>query len=494
MNRNERGYILIMVLILMAVGTLAVIPTLNIVTSGFKSKQVQSQFLAAQYTSDAGAEFALWQLLYGGATSLLTGDGAQSSWTVSLNGVVAQVIIRETGATVDRTLQVPGARDNRVRPSKTVVCDKDGDGFDDECEDLPTNGGMKARYTVYLEQVSPDTSVGIVAVYDELPKGFALVPGSVTSPDGSLPGISTVTPVNIGSPSNQVWKWDLAASPVYFQRGEVKKFTFDATINKSKDRYCNGVFLKLQAPPNEKSGKTAHVLVGTTPPEACDSGGGEVVKYVDKSRTPPNTTTILTYVVNVNSVDQNTLHIDRLKDVLPQGSFQYCSPTYPPPTQGPSCDPPMYRIANTPFDPEPENFSDVTGFTVWNDPLQTYLTAKDRWELIWDGPGGAGWDIAAAGQAGDVFILRFQVQAAPVKSGTYYNEVFADVDCAAPQPLITEGVTTAQEYCASYSWPTGGVAVPSYDVRSVVGGITAQGSVSLDMATNTAQLISWQVN
>lgn len=75
--------------------------------------------------------------------------------------------------------------------------------------------GMVARYTVSLEQVSPDTTVGLTAIYDELPKGFALIPGSVVSQDGSLPEIESITPENIGSPPGEIWKWQFS-SPVTF--------------------------------------------------------------------------------------------------------------------------------------------------------------------------------------------------------------------------------------------------------------------------------------
>ena len=107
-------------------------------------------------------------------------------------------------------------------------------------------------------------------------------------------------------------------------------------------------------------------------------------------------------------------------------------------------------------------------------------------------PGGAGWGLAQAGLPGDTFIVRFQAEFTPTDSGSYYNELFVDVSCSAPSNLIAEGVTTQSEYCASYSWPTSGILVPSYDVRSITGGMTGQGNAIL-AAEDGAQLTSWHI-
>ena len=80
----------------------------------------------------------------------------------------------------------------------------------------------------------------------------------------------------------------------------------------------------------------------------------------------------------------------------------------------------------------------------------------------------------------------------PTESGSYYNEVFVDVSCSAPSSLISEGVTTQDEYCAAYSWPTSGVLVPSYDVRSISGGLTGQGN-AVFQTEDGAQLTSWHI-
>ncbi|MCH7656248.1 MAG: hypothetical protein IIC95_09760 [Chloroflexi bacterium] len=490
MRTGERGYMLVMVLIVLAVGSTSIIPVMNLVQTGLTSNRIQTTQLDVQYAGDGGAEFAIWQLLYGDATEQLTADGEEVLYTISLNGIETVVVIRLNGAS-SQLASLAGAEDNRTRPYATVECARDGDGvYDDDCLSLPANtSGMLARYTVYLEQISPDASVGVTAVYNELPAGFDWDPASdpVVSQDSSFPEIESVSPVNIGSSQNQVWRWDLS-SPVFFTQGQVRQFTFVAEIDKNEGRYCNRVFLEAQIPPHESSGPTAIVRVGSGS-EGCPNGGTLAVKHVDPLLAFPNETTVFTYIVSVANLEGNSLHIQQIKDVLPPG-FLYCNG----PAQGdPSkiCDPTLYKIADEGFDPGTGSFSSIAGYQTLTDPAQA-SGGDDRWGLVWDGPGGAGWGTAQAGQPGDTFIIRFQAEFTPTESGSYYNEVFVDVSCSAPSSLISEGVTTQDEYCAAYSWPTSGVLVPSYDVRSISGGLTGQGN-AVFQTEDGAQLTSWHI-
>jgi hypothetical protein len=414
-------------------------------------------------------------------------EGEETGYTVNLNGEEVQVVIRlraELGG-----LTVPGAEDDKVRVTKTVECDNPLDGtgdFDDDCAAIPRNLSPPAvaRYTIFLEQVSPNTSEGLTVLYDELDSGFSYISGSATSPDGS---IAVFEPTNVGSQQSPILMWDYLTTLgdlVYFQQQETKMLQFKAEISGSTGRYCNAVYLK---PNREKSGKTAPIVVGGSSAGGCGGAGVSLVKYVDRLVAPPNELTVLTYLVNVENVDTNTLHIDSIKDVLPQGGF-----TYVPGST-------LVKItSDTTFD-----FEDTTGFVPFSDvDLATEFLPSERWQLIWDGPGGAGWGISAAGGASDTIILRFSAAVTPISSGSYYNEAFIGVGsgCSAPQNLVREGVFTPgqedEEYCTAYSWPTGGVTVPTYDVRSGVGSTTAQGNVDVDWSggVGDVQLNSWHIN
>ena len=117
---------------------------------------------------------------------------------------------------------------------------------------------------------------------------------------------------------------------------------------------------------------------------------------------------------------------------------------------------------------------------------------NSRWGVRGGRTRGTGMGLAQAGLPGDTFIMRFQAEFTPADSGSYYNELFVDVSCSAPSTLIAEGVTTQQEYCAAYSWPTSGVLVPSYDLRSITSGLTSQGNAVFGEGDG-AQLTSWHI-
>ena len=228
-------------------------------------------------------------------------------YTVNLNGETSTVTIAWNPTT--GSLMVPAAEDDRVRPSVTVVCDKDSDGFDDDCMALPKNvSAMVARYTVFMEQISPETDEGVTIAHDELPDGFSYIPGSTFSADSSM---ITVEPTNIGSSQHPILKWDFVTGlggPVTFNHGQVKQLSFDVDIDKNEDRYCNAVYLN---PNQEGSGKVSIIQVGTpSETDGCQGGGVLTSKYVDTPVLIPNQLTTITYVANIENVDINTLHLD----------------------------------------------------------------------------------------------------------------------------------------------------------------------------------------
>ena len=490
MRAGERGYALILVLILLAVGSASLVPTFRLAYSAFNSQRVQRESLQQQYARDAGAEFGMWQLLYGGADALMSENGDEVIFNLELNGIDTDVVLKLQAVLGDSS--IIGAEDNKIRLTKIVECDQDGDGFDDDCLALPENvTGMLAKYTVFLDQVSPDTSEPVIAVYEQLPAKFDWDPASdpVVSLDGSFPEILPVTPTNIGSAQDQIWKWDFSASPLFFTQGQVRKFTFIADIDKNKGEYCNRALLKMQSPPHESSGPSARVWVQGGPEAGCPNGGIIVGKHAGRLVVVPGQTSIVTYIINVENVQNNSQQIDLIKDVLPQGGFLYCNgPSAGDPLQ--NCDPPMFKYSDTAFDPLTDSFTDTSGYTNMADPTETYLSADDRWELIWD----AGWGLQQAGKVQDNFVMRFQAEITPIASGGFYNEIFIDVDCSVPSVLVSEGVSTQADYCASYSWPSGGVVVPTYDVSAAAGGTTGQGNVTVGTDPSDAELQSWHVN
>ncbi len=318
MKTGEGGYALVLVLILLAMGALMITPTLRLAQSSLSATQVHTKILKNQYSRDGAAEYAIWDLVHGTAPARLDDAGQcpaeTCTYSITLNGIATDVTI--TMRTELAASGAQGGESNRIRPTKTVECAENGVDFIDNCSSLPVNfDGMVARYTISLEQVSPDTSVGLTHIYDELPSAFSVRLGTATSTDGSFPEIASAAESDIQGGQKDIVEWILA-SPVYFQQGEIKVFSFEADVDKSAGRYCNDVFLKMEQTPNEKSGKTAHVIVGTSPPDGCEGGGTFVEKFIDTVVIQPNINTVVTYIANVANLEQSTLQMDSLKDIL----------------------------------------------------------------------------------------------------------------------------------------------------------------------------------
>ncbi len=488
-RQNEKGLITPLILMLLTMGTFFLVPSIGMANTALTSKGIQSGQLSEQYARDAGTEFAVWNLIHGTAATTLNEQNPEVEYTVTLNGEAATVTLAwhaEQGS-----LLVPAAEDDKIRPSSTVVCDKDYDGFDDDCLALPKNLiGMVARYTIFLEQISPETSQGLTIAYDELPARFSYIPGGTFSADSS---VITVEPSNVGNGQHPILMWDFQTglgSPVTFNHGQVKQFSFDVDISKTENRYCNAIYLK---PNRENTGKGAAIHVGNpSETDGCQGGGVLTSKYVDTPVVIGNQLTTLTYVANIENFDTSTLHLDSIRDILPQGGFDYLANSA------------SYFLAAAPFDPLVDDFTSTAGHTVLPDTeLQWSTLGSGRVQLIWTEPHGGGfpnWSIAPAGQSGDTLVIRFQAQVTLTGSGTYFNEIFAGVGagCSAPQRLVSVGVFTQgsedEEYCSRYSWPTSGVVVPSFDIRSESGGITGNGNVVMLTDNGSARLNSWHLN
>ncbi len=61
--KRQRGQAIILVLMLLAVGSLMIIPSLRYTATGFYSQRVSENALTRQYGADSALEDALWQML-----------------------------------------------------------------------------------------------------------------------------------------------------------------------------------------------------------------------------------------------------------------------------------------------------------------------------------------------------------------------------------------------------------------------------------------------
>ena len=75
MKKKELGQAFLWVLIVLAVGTLVIVPALGLTATSLKSSQIVNRQTKGLYAADAAQEFILWKLLWGD----LAGELVQSS-------------------------------------------------------------------------------------------------------------------------------------------------------------------------------------------------------------------------------------------------------------------------------------------------------------------------------------------------------------------------------------------------------------------------------
>ena len=92
--RKQKGMALALTLMALAVGSLLIIPTLNFVYSGTINTRIAEEYTLEQYTAEAAAEFALWQLKYNvdDITDLLDMDNPSHEDSVVINGIEIPII------------------------------------------------------------------------------------------------------------------------------------------------------------------------------------------------------------------------------------------------------------------------------------------------------------------------------------------------------------------------------------------------------------------
>ncbi|HEY82272.1 MAG TPA: DNRLRE domain-containing protein [Dehalococcoidia bacterium] len=166
--RRESGQALILVLILLAVGALLLVPTLELTTTVLKSRQMYGQFIKEDYAMDAANEYGLWRVLWepGYAASLPIGQESDP-FTVTINGITVNTTI--TAQATEALSGVSLVKDHQIKPTKTVTPNTASPG-------VPTT----FTYTITMQRLEPDDAVfdPLEEVIDALPAGFVYVPDS----------------------------------------------------------------------------------------------------------------------------------------------------------------------------------------------------------------------------------------------------------------------------------------------------------------------------
>ena len=178
MRKKEGGQAFILVLIVLAMGTLLVVPSLRLTTTALKGGQIVTRQVEAMYAADAAQEYVQWKLAHDDYATEFVDEGDSDNFTIDMNDITVDVTV------VMRAVANKGAiilsTDDTIRPTISVVPNT----VANDVRELFT-------FTFRLDHYSNNTSQGLDAVYGILPKGFEdfdFVPGSCElSIDGLTP-------------------------------------------------------------------------------------------------------------------------------------------------------------------------------------------------------------------------------------------------------------------------------------------------------------------
>jgi len=83
-RRGESGQAFVMLLIILAIGTLLIVPTMNLTTTSLKSSEVVYDEVRALYAADGGQEYVLWKLRWDGYGSQFYENGQRAYFTTDV--------------------------------------------------------------------------------------------------------------------------------------------------------------------------------------------------------------------------------------------------------------------------------------------------------------------------------------------------------------------------------------------------------------------------
>ncbi|MCH8864550.1 MAG: hypothetical protein IIB13_04210, partial [Chloroflexi bacterium] len=275
-------------------------------------------------------------------------------------------------------------------------------------------------------------------------------------PGGTEP-VLVVEYVFLGGPDFQTIEW-IFEPDLDFDYGQERTLSFQARASlPDNTRYWNAAIIQ---PNDSYTGMTANVTVGNPPDTGIPGAGISVGKTADPQIVYAGVPTIVTYVISITNGDtDNFTRLDSVEDYLPQGfSYVVGSATLEwPDHNSPDNDRPGYPLNNGSFEPEINSEPDGRLRLKWHnkdvDDVYTPYSPDDNWDKLPTAIALHDYSIPV----GATYTLTFQASANVSVSGSYPNEVFVKLK----DNLLTRGLDPDDKV---YSWPTGEVVVPAYDI------------------------------
>lgn len=448
-DRSNKGQAFLLVLVLLAIGAALTIQALRLTQTSLKSTEIVTNQTRMMYACDAAQEYIAWQLGHNNYGANFTQDGQEDHLVCNVCGIPVDitVIMRAVPGTGGVTL----AGDDVIKPTVTVTP-----------EEIPWSYHQEYEYTIRLEQLSDNTSQGLEAVYNILPKEFATgvyVWGSSKLRVDGGEWVDFEDPLADADAGNTWLRWPaegIFESPMKdFLPRQVKEIKFKVADKLGDDdTYCDWVLLK---PWNTISGPQAPIKVGDGPDECESFTVLEVTKASDPEIIRPGIIAEIEYTVSIRNLYNQVRNIEYIVDILPP-EFYYVGPIEGDINEAPSTELKM-------------------------------VNGVEREVLTWTQDEFPG-DLTLKMLSGEIKTFTFKAKTTKNVSGSYYNEVFADlVETGIPGVFEALGLTK-EEYASNYSWNTGTVVVPTFDSEAEAGGIVLDANMML--IKDGAKITSYQ--
>ncbi len=209
--RGQKGQVFIMVLAVLAIGSLFLIPALFFMSTSSLASQNAVAQARGNYSADGGVEHALWRLRYEpGFAASLTGDPPTAHYSIDLNGTPTGVTV--TSVFTETPPVPPGGDESQ---SGRITVNKTADP-----STIPPLQTTVVTYTLLVENVGT-SRVHLEKIGDNLPQSFHYL-------DGTSSGFTTVNPTITIVDDKEVLEWAFTTPLPYVDAGQTGTQSFQA--------------------------------------------------------------------------------------------------------------------------------------------------------------------------------------------------------------------------------------------------------------------------
>ena len=259
--RDERGQVLVLVLIVLAVGTLMATSFLTAESTDLLSARESSAHLSDRTAADAGVEHGMWRVRYDPTFVAALPVSTPVSYQKTVDGMPVTISVAliptPTPVATPTPLSTPSPGHN-VQVGKTV----------DPAYAVPGQTTV-FTYTIQIDNTGTAT-IKLEQVWDILPQGFTYVPGSSS-------GITTAEPTLTMQSGQQKVDWEFDSPHPSIPSGQSATQVFQATATPLDGIYYNEAWVETTSDSDNpaSSGDTAPVAA-TTPQYDIRASAGAV--------------------------------------------------------------------------------------------------------------------------------------------------------------------------------------------------------------------------